>query len=209
MEDYLLVDFLRKQGIGHNMSDEEFTWKFKEFLREHSHDRKGRMKNMMDWEDYNEDYNDRRGYGGYLHMKDYDHSYPYDMPKYPYNVTFNRYQGYPYKNSMSEINHLDEHEAREIVNHMYHTYNGNRVSGEVFSMDKAREVYNQHHSSMRYNPTIEEVYVAINAQYHDYCPLFKQWFGSHAENKIIETAILFWFKDEDYDKGSKVLNYFS
>lgn len=208
MEDYMLVNFLREHGVGHHMSDEEFTWKFKEFLKEHSHDRKGRMKNMMDWEDYNEDYSDRRGYGGYLNTKDYDHSYPYDMPKYPYNVTFNRYQGIPYKNYKESSHSFNEHEAREIVNEMYHNYNGKRVSGEIFTMEKAKEVLEHHHNTMYTKPSVEEVYIAINAQYHDYCPLYKQWFGSNADNKIIESAILFWFKDEDYHKGSKVLNYF-
>jgi hypothetical protein len=96
MDDYMLMEYLRNQGIGHNMSDDEFSWKFKEFLKEHSsRNRRGRMRNMKDYEDYNEDYNDMRGYGGYMNnmggysnMRDYDH---YDMPKYPYNVTFNRY----------------------------------------------------------------------------------------------------------------------
>lgn len=213
MDDYMLMEYLRNQGIGHNMSDEEFSWKFKEFLKEHSsRNRRGRMRNMKDYEDYNEDYNDMIGYGGYMNnmggysnMRNYDH---YDMPKYPYNVTFNRYQGYPYKNHKSNMEHFNEMEAKEIVENMYHNYNGKRVTGEIFTMEKAREVLQQHRSNMNMDVTPEDVYVAINAQYHDYCPLFKQWFGSNADNKIIESAILFWFKDEDYHKGSKLMNYF-
>lgn len=214
MDDYMLMEYLRNQGIGHNMSDDEFSWKFKEFLKEHSsRDRRGRMRNMKDYGDYNEDYNDMRGYGGYMNgmggysnMKDYDR---YEMPKYPYNVTFNRYQGYPYKNHKSGMEHFNEIEAKEIVNEMHHSCNGKRVTGEVFTMEKAKDVYMQYKNTMPMETTVEDVYIAINSQYHDYCPLFKQWFGNSIDNKIIESAIIFWFKDEDYQKGIKVTKYFS
>ena len=53
-----------------------------------------------------------------------------------------------------------------------------------------------------------DVYVAINAQYHDYCELFKSWFGDGVEQKIIESAVIFWFKDDDYKDGFKLWNYF-
>lgn len=54
----------------------------------------------------------------------------------------------------------------------------------------------------------EDVYVAINAQYHDYCELFKAWFGDNIDTKIIESAINFWFKDDDYKGGCKIWKYF-
>ena len=44
--------------------------------------------------------------------------------------------------------------------------------------------------------THADVYVAINAQYHDYCELFKSWFGDGVEQKIIESAVIFWFKED-------------
>ena len=53
-----------------------------------------------------------------------------------------------------------------------------------------------------------DIYVAINAQYHDYATLYKSWFGDNIDTKIIESAIIFWFKDEDYHEGSKIVNYF-
>lgn len=28
------------------------------------------------------------------------------------------------------------------------------------------------------------------------------------DQKIIESAIIFWFKDDDYEEGSKLWNYF-
>lgn len=41
-----------------------------------------------------------------------------------------------------------------------------------------------------------------------YCELFKAWFGDGIDQKIIESAIIFWFKDDDYREGSKLWNYF-
>lgn len=52
-----------------------------------------------------------------------------------------------------------------------------------------------------------DVYVAINAQYHDYAKLFEEWFGGNIDNKVFESAITFWFKDVDFD-GDKVWKYF-
>lgn len=53
----------------------------------------------------------------------------------------------------------------------------------------------------------DDVYVAINAQYHDYAKLFEEWFGGNIDNKVFESAITFWFKDVDFD-GDKVWEYF-
>lgn len=53
-----------------------------------------------------------------------------------------------------------------------------------------------------------DVYVAINAQYHDYANLFKSWFGDRIDHKVIESAIVFWFKDEDNPGTAKLVNYF-
>lgn len=199
MEDYMLLEYLRNQGMGHNMTADELMYKFKEFMR---------GKNMRyESPEYNES-NMR-----YNSMYFDNPSRDYGM-KYPLNVNFNRYQGMPssYRNHKSGEEygtHFSEYEARAIVDKMYHYYNGKRVSGEIFTMEKAKEVYNANKQNMYGDVDYTEVYVAINAQYHDYCPLYKQWFGNNADHKIIESAILFWFKDEDYNKGSKIINYFS
>lgn len=42
----------------------------------------------------------------------------------------------------------------------------------------------------------------------DYCELFKAWFGDNIDTKIIESAINFWFKDDDYKGGCKIWKYF-
>lgn len=197
MEDYMLVEYLKNQGIGHNMSGEELLYKFKEFMN-----RGRRMRYESPEYDYNEKYD----------SKFFDYPYRDNTYKYPYNVTFNRYQGMPrnYRNHMEDTynTHFSEHEAKAIVNDMYHYYNGKKVSGEIFSMDKARELCNTHKRTLYGDVDYTDIYVAINAQYHDYCSLFKTWFGNNIDNKIIESALLFWFKDDDYKKGSKVMHYF-
>mgnify|MGYP003204119105 CR=1 FL=1 len=50
--------------------------------------------------------------------------------------------------------------------------------------------------------------VQANSQYHDYAVLFKSWFGSDIEPKIIESAIMYWFRDEDFKDKNKVYKYF-
>lgn len=38
--------------------------------------------------------------------------------------------------------------------------------------------------------------------------LFKSWFGEDIDQKVIEAAILFWFKDDDCKSNSKLWNHF-
>lgn len=54
--------------------------------------------------------------------------------------------------------------------------------------------------------TILFIYIAINTQYHDYSTLFHKWFND-IDDKIIKSAMVFWFIDEDYT-GNKVKDYF-
>lgn len=37
--------------------------------------------------------------------------------------------------------------------------------------------------------------------------LFKNWFGDGIEQKIVESAIVFWFKDADCKAENKVVEY--
>lgn len=80
--------------------------------------------------------------------------------------------------------------------------------GEKFDMSKAKEVCERYRGIIPQSVTHADVYVAINAQYHDYCELFKAWFGDNIDTKIIESAINFWFKDDDYKGGCKIWKYF-
>ena len=38
--------------------------------------------------------------------------------------------------------------------------------------------------------------------------LFKSWFGEDIDQKVIEAAILYWFKDDDCKSNSKLWNHF-
>lgn len=108
--------------------------------------------------------------------------------------------------------HFDECYGKAQVEGMYHTKrNGTIYKGEVFTITEAEHIYDKDVRKLGGGNTIWDVYVALNAQYHDYCKLFKDWFGDNDEDKIkekvSESAISFWFKDEDSTKG-KVWKYF-
>lgn len=76
-------------------------------------------------------------------------------------------------------------------------------------MSKAKEVAERYRGIIPQSATYADVYVALNAQYHDYCELLKTWFGDNIDTKVVESAINFWFKDDDYKNGgSKVYKYF-
>lgn len=153
-----------------------------------------RFKNYMAREMRHQDYD----YG----MSSYEDPY---MMKNHYNNdwsnNYNRMRKYPMPEDM------DEHTAKQLVMEMFHYENGRKITGEKFDMRKAKEVCDRFRGMIPSKVTVEEIYLAINAQYHDYCMLFKTWFGSNAEPKIIESAIVFWFKDEDSNKDSKIIDY--
>lgn len=83
--------------------------------------------------------------------------------------------------------------------------------GEVFTVEDAKAIYDKHVRNINREITYWDVYVAVNAQYHDYVRLYQDWFPNLTEEqldeKVIYSAINFWFKDEDAGTG-KVWNYF-
>lgn len=153
-----------------------------------------RFKNYMAREMRHQDYD----YG----MSSYEDPY---MMKNHYNDDQSNKYSRMRKHSMPED--IDEYTAKQLVMEMFHYENGKKVTGEKFDMRKAKEVCDRFRGMIPSKVTVEEIYLAINAQYHDYCMLFKTWFGSNAEPKIIESAIVFWFKDEDSNKDSKIIDY--
>lgn len=58
---------------------------------------------------------------------------------------------------------------------------------------------------------MRDVYVALNAQYHDNINLYEKWFpnatNNEIEDKIVEATISNWFEDEDAS-SDKVWEYF-
>lgn len=117
-----------------------------------------------------------------------------------------RYMRNSMRDSMSG-EHLTESEAKYLVADMYHTENGRKYSGEKFDMHKAKEICERYRGILPTSVTAADVYVAINSQYHDYAELFKSWFGDGIEQKIVESAIVFWFKDADCKAENKVVEY--
>lgn len=75
----------------------------------------------------------------------------------------------------------------------------------------AKNVFDKYVRNINSSITVWDVYVAINAQYHDYIRLYSEWFcninKNELDNKIIESAITFYFKDED-SGSTKTWNYF-
>lgn len=90
--------------------------------------------------------------------------------------------------------------------------NGGKVcKGEIYNYDCAKNVFDKYVRNINSSITVWDVYVAINAQYHDYIRLYSEWFRNinknELDNKIIESAITFYFKDED-SSSTKTWNYF-
>lgn len=88
----------------------------------------------------------------------------------------------------------------------------NRIGYDTYdtygrSTNKAHEICERYKEILPNDVEPCDVYVAINAQYHDYAKLFEEWFGGNIDNKVFESAITFWFKDVDFD-GDKVWEYF-
>lgn len=108
-------------------------------------------------------------------------------------------------------NSIDEQiaflQAKEVVEQMYHVKDNKKYIGEKYDMNKAHEICERYKEVLPNDVEPCDVYVAINAQYHDYAKLFEEWFGGNIDNKVFESAITFWFKDVDFD-GDKVWEYF-
>lgn len=223
MDELMLMNYLKSKGMG-DMSEHEFVHKFKEFM--HTQGRPSLKHNNMegwDYPDYDMDIKYRKGMSKRNQLGYYDMYAEY--PEYAahsegkYGKPYSRFElndfddDYPMHNTRKakgmREEHFNEHYARYIVSEMYHMEGNRKHFGEKFSMPKAKEVHERYAGIIPHNVTACDVYVAINAQYHDYVELFKSWFGSDVESKIIESAIVFWFKDSDYTKGFKLTEYFN
>lgn len=196
MDEFLMYKYLNDKGI--NSRDEmDFMNKFKKFLRARKTYRRDNMPMDDDWQDYSEDdyrffEKYRRGMRNSMGIDD-DEEY-YKMMKYM---------------KESSSGNITESQAKHIVSQMYHVEKGRKYIGEKYDIHKAKEICERYKGIIPNDIKFLEVYVAINAQYHDYCELFKAWFGDNIDSKIIESAISFWFKDVDYPNGNKVMEYFN
>lgn len=213
MDEIILREYLRNKGRG--MSDDDFMRKLKEHFETEKFARgrgrgRGMRRDSERGEFFEEDFKDIRD--------------PYEMYE---DFYFNRhspkgefieqmkYMDHEDKKRLMEMmlegnegEHFNESYAKYTVSQMYHTENGRKYVGEKFDMSKAKDVCERYRGIIPQSVTHADVYVAINAQYHDYCELFKAWFGDNIDTKIIESAINFWFKDDDYKGGCKIWKYF-
>lgn len=182
MDEYMLMKYLQKQG----MNEEEFMRKFREFNDSH--------KTSFD-----------RSYGS---KGSYPHQW--ERSKEDFFTDFNRGGIRMNKAAYDDFSndHFISSEAFYLVSQMYHTEEGRRMSGEKYGIDKAKEICDRYKGFLPSSVKAEDVYVAINAQYHDYACLFKSWFGDRIDSKVIESAIVFWFKDEDNPGTHKLIKYF-
>lgn len=194
MDELMLMEYLKSKG----MDEQGFMDKFKEFMETHdrssfrgsrtSFNRGHYPKELEAYEGWDRHITGRRGY-----MPEYDSD----------NIRMNRGASDEFSNE-----HFIPSEAEYIVSGMYHTENGRKFAGEKYDLNKAKEVCERYRGFLPSTATPVDVYVAINAQYHDYANLFKSWFGDRIDHKVIESAIVFWFKDEDNPGAAKLVKYF-
>lgn len=203
MDEIVMKEYLRNRG----MSDYDFMIRLKEVLGSDRYDNKmGHYDNGM-YERYNNTYNINRHSDSQL--MDMIEGLSYEDKKRLISMIESDGVNRNMYRSMSRNNsYMDESQAKHIVSQMYHSSNGRKYAGEKYDIHKAKEVKDRYNGAIPSHYSIEDIYIAINAQYHDYCELFKNWFGDNIDNKIIESAIVFWFKDVDYKHGNKVYKYF-
>ena len=206
--DRLMIEYLRNRGMG-GMNDKEFMDKFHQFVSTYRRDSLGyKEDSFIPMENKMNSSRRRRQHKPMEYMEDFN-SEDSLFDKYNrHNWDNDFYKAFNYmRDSMNDGEHFNEHEAKYLVEDMYHMEAGKKISGEKFDLNKAQEIYNRYKSILPMDTTVADLYVAINAHYHDNISLFKNWFGTNADHKIIESAIMFWFKDDDYKSGNKVAEY--
>ena len=81
----------------------------------------------------------------------------------------------------------------------------------LFSIEATKKIYDRRIRPLNKDVTMWDVYVALNAQYHDNINLYEKWFpnatNNEIEDKIVEATISNWFEDKDAS-SDKVWEYF-
>lgn len=179
MEDILLIEYLRKKGI---INDKEYS----ELTSRPTH----KMEKVEDTHIEPDNKSDK-----YSNFFDSFKEVTRDMNPSEKGKFVDRLKEYDNK----PVEHFSESYAKYVVSNMWHSDEiGNRHRGEKYDMHKAKEVCERCKGMIPPSITYADVYIALNAQYHDYHCLFKKWFGNDIDYQIIESAMTYWFKDEDY-----------
>ena len=204
MNEYLMRAYLRgKKG---DMTDSEFVRKMKEVFGSEKYARGRGMRGMR--RDSMDDFIEDRMYDDFYINRHSDAQLTDMMDELDANDKDKLFR-MMLEEDGGTSNHFNESTAKYLVSQMYHTSGGRKFVGEKYDMSKAKEVTERYRGIIPQSATHADVYVALNAQYHDYCELLKAWFGDNIDTKVVESAINFWFKDDDYKSGgSKVYKYF-
>lgn len=107
--------------------------------------------------------------------------------------------------------HYNEAYAKWEVEQMHHkSPDGSIHRGEHWTKEQTNNVMMKYKTMLPAEITPCDFYVALNSQWHDYICWAKARFESdkEAEEAIIEGAIAFWFKDDDWPAHDKVWCYF-
>lgn len=179
MDELMMYEYLNRRDMG-GMSESEFRNKFRDFMKRYRRDSM-EHDGFMSLEDRN--YPRRHEDDGFMDV---------------FDSRSNRF-GDRFRDFGMRGNDMDR-----VMKYMRHSMN----DGEHFDIHKAKEICERYRGVIPASATPTDVYVAINSQYHDYVELFKSWFGDNVDQKIIESAIIFWFKDVDCKSRNKVVNYF-
>lgn len=109
-----------------------------------------------------------------------------------------------------DSNTITEAQAVEMVQNMYHIENNRKYIGEKFNIYKAKELCQKYKNVLPKTITYIDIYLAINMHYHNYICLFKKWFSDMVdiECKIVESAIVYWFMDDDFKYEDKIQKLF-
>lgn len=209
MDDIFMLEMLKNKGMG----DREFSNHMKKYFAENFARGRGRggygrgRRDSEQGDFYEPNYNRELDMYDDYYINRHSENHMEDMIK-SMSSEDKRRLFEMMSNESTHNGHFNEQYAKYIVSQMYHTEGGRKYVGEKFDMTKAKEICERYRGVIPQTVTHADVYVAINSQYHDYCEIFKAWFGDNIDSKIIESAIAFWFKDDDWKKGCKVYEYF-
>lgn len=96
--------------------------------------------------------------------------------------------------------HYNEPFARKDVASMHHkNAKGEIIKGEHWNIEQVTTAAKG--LSVPSTASLWDVYVALNANWHDKEVKFAEWFGQDVEKRIVEDAISFYFNDADAPDG--------
>lgn len=107
--------------------------------------------------------------------------------------------------------HFDKEYAEWQVDHMYHIGDdGREYKGERWSLKDTNGVMQKYRGRIPGEYNEYDVYVALNAQWHDTICTAKRHFSTieEAESYVIDEAVAVWFNDQDWPSHDKVWRYF-